>query len=298
MPKTKRAKPDKGAVQAPKGVRYFDHPMLVRHAEATRFLWGDDVSQQVSDFIYGRNERVASLIYALRPGGYFKSSTTWKSMFDQHRFYYVLQGHLTIHDPESGEVAQAVAGEAIYWRGAKWHFGYNFSQQETVVLDWYAPQERPPTVPEVEFGKTKPALKSIKNGRYELIGNWPAAMLAERRKALAEGGLVTIGRRDALHLIHGDERPIVESLYISTDQITAGVVDLMPGTKADPQSHPSDKIILVTAGRLNVYLPDSYDWFEANPRDCLFLPGGTRHQYWNYSDAPTSFAFSVVPRYR
>ena len=50
--------------------------------------------------------------------------------------------------------------------------------------------------------------------------------------------------------------------------------------------------------RLHVYLPDTHDWFEVNPKDCVFLPEGTRHQYWNYGDLPVTFAFAVSPRYR
>ena len=100
-------------VQAPKGVRMFREPMLVRHGEATRFLWGDAESQQVNDIIYGRNERIACLYFSLRPGGFFRSSKTWKALFDQHRFYYVVQGRLAIQDPERGDVAVAEAGEEV-----------------------------------------------------------------------------------------------------------------------------------------------------------------------------------------
>lgn len=285
-------------VQAPKDVRYFKEPMLVRYHEATRFLWGDEESQQVSDIIYGRGDRIASLTFSLAPGGYFKSSKAWKPLFDQHRFYYVVQGSLAIHDPERGEVAVAEACEAIYWRGAKWHFGYNFGQSETVVLDWYAPQERPPHVPEIEFGKTKPELKTVVNGRYDLIGRWPAALIETRDQLLRDGGMVTLGKRDALHLIVGDMAPAMASLYVSTDVMTAGVMELRPGSKTGPESHPGDEVLYVTAGRLHVYLPDSYDWFEVHPRDSVFLPEGIRHQYWNYGDQPTAFAFCVAPHYR
>jgi uncharacterized RmlC-like cupin family protein len=34
-----------------------------------------------------------------------------------------------------------------------------------------------------------------------------------------------------------------------------------------------------------------------NEWDLLYLPGGVQHQYWNYSDQPSSFAFMVVPTY-
>lgn len=285
-------------VQAPKGVRHFEEPMLVRHAEATRFLWGDEESHHVSDLIYGRGDRISSVTFALSPGGYFKASKAWKPLYDQHRFYYVVEGTLAIHDPEGGEVAVAGAGEAIYWKGVRWHFGYNFGSTETLVLDWYAPQERAPNVPELEFGKTKPELKSVVNGRYDLLGKWPATLPETRNRLLREGGVVTIGRRDALHLIAGDETPTLVSLYISTDLITAGTVGLLPGRRTEPESHPGDEVLYVTQGRLHVYLPDTYNWFEANTKDSLFLPEGTRHQYWNYGDQPVEFAFAVTPRYR
>lgn len=289
---------DKKPVQAPKGTRYFKEPMLVRYAEATRFLWGDAESGQVSDVIYGRGDRIASLVFSLAPGGWFKASKTWKPLFDQHRFYYVIQGSLTIHDPESGEVAVAGPGEAVYWHGAKWHFGYNFGQEETKVLDWYAPAERAAHIPEVEFGKTKPELKSVANGRYGLLGQWPAKAPEERTRLLREGGMVTLGRRDALHLIHGDRVSTQVSLYISTDVLTAGVMDLLPGVWSEPEAHPGDEVLYVTKGRLHVYLPDSFDWFEVHPHDSMFIPEGTHHQYVNYGDAPVEFAFAVSPMYR
>src|SRR5262245_42925728 len=97
----------KTLVNAPKGLVSFDGPRLVRYGEATRFLWGDETSGQVADVIYGRNAKIGALTYRLKPGGFFRSSQTWKSYFDQHRYYYVVEGELTIQDPGSGDVAVA-----------------------------------------------------------------------------------------------------------------------------------------------------------------------------------------------
>ncbi|MBM3584498.1 MAG: cupin domain-containing protein [Alphaproteobacteria bacterium] len=285
-------------VQAPRGVNPFRGPTLVRHGEAVRFLWGDAESQQVNDIVYGRNERIACLYFSLRPGGFFRSSKTWKSRFDQHRFYYVVQGRLAIHDPERGDVAVAEVGEAVYWRGAKWHFGYNMAEQETIVIDWYAPQERPPDVPEVTFAKTKPDLGRALDGRDDLIGQWPAAAIVTRAENLRDGHVVTLGPRDALHRMHGTHAPVVEALYISTADITCGRVALRPGLIAEPMRHPGDKVIFVLEGRVNVHLPDGFDWFEVNRWDCLYLPGGTNHVLVNYTGEPAEVLFSVVPTYR
>jgi quercetin dioxygenase-like cupin family protein len=282
---------------APKGVTSVKGPTLVRHRDAARFLWGDSKSGEVADVIYGRNEVIGTLIYRLRPGGYFKSSETWKSYFNQDRFYYVLQGELAVQDPSTGEIALARRGEAVYWRGAKWHFGYNFTKDETIVLDWYAPQERPPNVSELEFGATKPKFQTEKPGRVELLGKWPDALSSSRSEAETRGGLITARKADALHFIHGEQHPVMESLFVSTRELTAGTVDLPPAARSDNRSHPSDKVIFVTAGKLHVYLPESYDWFELDEWDVLYLPTNTAHQYWNSSGEPLSFAFMVVPKY-
>src|SRR5882724_8475461 len=282
---------------APKGVRMLKGPTLVRYAEATRFLWGDKDSGQVADVIYGRNEVIGALMFILRPGAYFKSSNSWKSFFNQNRYYYVLKGELTIQDPETGEVSVARAHEVVHWRGAKWHFGYNFTGEECVVLDWYAPQERPPNVTELEFGVTKPKFQSEKAGQHEYLGQWPEALATARSKALSEGGVVTLTKSDALHFIHGDEHPTRESLFVSTKDMTAGTVDLTAGARSDNRSHPSDKVIFTLSGKLHVYLPESYDWFELNEWDVLYIPANTPHQYWNYTATSSSFAFMVVPNY-
>lgn len=284
-------------INAPKGVAAFDKAKVVRYGDATRFLWGDDASGQVADVIYGRNEKIGALTYRLKPGGFFRSSETWKSYFDQHRYYFVVQGELTIHDPESGEVAIARVGEVIHWRGAKWHFGYNFTAEETIVLDWYAPQERPAHVTEVEFGKTKPIFASGKPGRLELLGQWPDALMRSRQEAHKTGGVLTITKSDALHFVHGERFPVRESLFVSSQELTAGTVDLISGARSEDRVHPSDKVIFNLLGRLHVYLPQTFDWFELNRWDVLYVPPNVPHQYWNYTSDPLRFAFMLVPSY-
>jgi quercetin dioxygenase-like cupin family protein len=282
---------------APKNLRIFKGPTQVRYREATRFLWGDKTSGEVADVIYGRNDVLGTLIYKLKPGGYFRSSDEWKSWFDQNRFYLVLKGELAVQDPATGEIAVARTGEAVHFRGAKFHSGFNFKSEECWVLDWYAPMERPPHVSELEFGRTKPKFQGSKPGRDDLLGHWPDARHAARTEAEAGGGMVTVRREEALHFIHGDDHPVLESVMVSSKEMTAGVVELMPGARSDDRVHPSDKVIFVTSGKLHVYLPQSFDWFELDAWDLLYLPAGTPHQYWNYTDQKLGFAFMVVPRY-
>jgi gentisate 1,2-dioxygenase len=288
---------DQKPVNSPKGVAAFDKAQLVRYADAARFLWGDEKSGQVADIIYGRNAAISALVFKLKPGGFFRSSDTWKSYFDQHRYYYVVQGELTIQDPSSGDVAVAKAGEVIHWQGAKWHFGYNFTSGETIVLDWYAPQERPPHIPEVVFAETKPSFRTGKAGRFDLLGKWPGNLAASREKTQQEGGVIAITQADALHFLYGETHPIRESIFVSSGELTAGVVDVVAGARSENRSHPGHKVIFNLTGQLHVYLPDSFQWFELNKWDVLYIPPNASHQYWSYTAEAAKFAFMVVPNY-
>jgi mannose-6-phosphate isomerase-like protein (cupin superfamily) len=277
---------------------FASDPMLVRRADARRFLWGDEESRQVSDLIYGRGERLSAVIYSLGPGHWFGASSAWKPLYDQHRFYYVVQGMLAIHDPEDGSVSIAHAGEAVTWRGARYHFGYNFGDEETVVLDWFAPPERPPDVPEISVSGAKRALGDFKGGRYELLGAWPDRYPTSRQEAFERGDVVTVGPGDALNLIHGSKRPMHVSILSSSDVLTAGTFALRASEASEPDEHPGDEVLFVLSGQLHVHLPESGEWFELAPLDCLFIPEGVPHQYWSYGAQATKAAFCVSPKYR
>lgn len=285
-------------LQVPKNVTKFDKPTLVRRGEAVRFLWGDDKAHYVPDLIYGRGERIAGLIYKLAPGEYFRTSETWRTIYDQDRYYYVVCGELTIQDPETGDIAVAKAGEAVYWHGARYHFGYNFNFEETLVLDWYAPPERASNVPEIVHSATKKQLKERIDGREDLLTNWPSGASADRAMRQKEGRVTTLRRADALPFILGEQAPVRMDIFVSSLNLTAGVFDLRPSIMSDPETHGGDETLFALEGAVHVYLPDSYDWFELHPLDCLYLPEGTRHQYANTGSALARAAFCVTPHYR
>jgi mannose-6-phosphate isomerase-like protein (cupin superfamily) len=278
--------------------RIFAGPELVRREQATQFLWGDAQAGFVSDAIYGRGERIAALVFTLRPGAHFGASATWKPIYDQHRFYYVVSGTLAIRDPESGEVAVARAGEAITWRGQRYHFGYNFGASETVVLDWYAPQERPPDVPELAVSAAKRELAELRPGRLDLLGSWPDARPRTRRASSEQGGVICVSEADALHLVHGEQQPLLVSVMASSPDLTAGVLTVPAGSIGEPDEHPGDEVLFALEGPLHVHLPETGDWFRLAPLDCVYLPSGTRHCYGSYGDAPARAAFCVAPGYR
>lgn len=285
-------------VQAPKNIRIFDKPTFVPRSEAVQFLWGDEDAHFVPDLVYGRGDRIAGLIYKLAPGELFKSSKTWRPLYDQDRYYYVVQGELTIQDPETGDIASAKAGEAVYWRGARYHYGYNFGMEETFVLDWYAPQDRAANVPEVESSLQKREPREFRAGRTDLLGKWPTNALQDLQVRLSEGRMVTLRKESALQFIHGEKDPVLMLLYASTDALTGGTFEIRPSVMAEVEIHPGDEVFFALEGCIHVYLPDSFEWFELHPLDCLYLPEGTAHRYCNTTGSMAKGAFCVAPRYR
>jgi quercetin dioxygenase-like cupin family protein len=279
--------------------RLFDHePMLVRRAEATPFLWGDEESGQVADLIYGRGHRISAVTFSLGPGRSFGWSSAWKPLYDQHRFYYVCQGAIAIHDPETGEVAVASAGEAVTWQGSRYHFGYNVGRDEALVLDWFAPPDRAPDVPEITTMPGKRPLGDIKGGRYELLGHWPDARSDVTATALSDRGMTTVGPTAALHLVQGATQPVLVSILSSSEDLTAGTFRIAAGRRSDPEQHPGDEVVYCIDGTLHVHLPESGAWYEVNRLDCLYVPEDTLHEYWSYGSEPASAVFCVAPRYR
>ncbi len=145
--------------------------------------------------------------------------------------------------------------------------------------------------------KTKPVLGQISPGRGDLLRHWPEMLGATRSRDYGDGSIVKLTPNDTLNFVQGEARPVLERLYVSTEELTGGVCTLMPGHRGENRTHPGEKIIFALNGRLNVYLPDTYDWFELHEKDALYLPSNTVHQCWNYGDKETSFAFKLVPTY-
>jgi len=276
----------------------FSAAASVRRRDATRFLWGDEESGQVADLIYGRGERVSAVTFSLGPGQWFGWSNDWKPLYDQHRFYYVVQGTLAIHDPETGEVEVASAGQAVTWQGARYHFGYNVGDDDVLVLDWFAPPERPADVPETAMMASKRPLGRVVGGRYDLLEHWPEARSEERRRAQADKSLTTVGPENALNLVFGSRSPLLVSILSSSEHLTGGTFSLRGATKSEPEQHPGDEVVFCLSGRLHVHLPETGGWFDLDPLDCAFVPAETSHEYWSYEAGRTSAAFCVAPGYR
>lgn len=280
---------------------FADEPRLVRKFEATRSLWGDHESGVAADIDYGRGELLSAVLLTLGPGRWFRSSDRWRAVppNEEHRFWFVVEGKVAMHDPETGDVAVAGPGEGITWRGMRYHFAYNLGDEEAVVIDWFAPSDRIPGVSEDDQAKAKRPLDGpIVGARQDLLAAWPDRRAEAIETAARVGSPLTVPPGSALQTIQGHERPMLVSIFTAGPKLTGGTFELRGGTSSDVEEHAGAEVVFATAGRLNVFLPRTRDWFELNRYDCLYIPPDTPHEYWSYGAERAVGVFCVAPCYR
>ena len=149
----------------------FDRPTLITYDAASRHLWGDKTSGQVSDWIYVSSNKIHQLVFGLAPGGWFRHSADYRTIFAADEIYYVLSGVLALNNPETGEVHRAVPGEAVFFRRDTWHHGYNQSSEPLRVIELFAPPPAQGT--SSAYARTKPLLQTNKTTQDEWLGRYP-----------------------------------------------------------------------------------------------------------------------------
>jgi quercetin dioxygenase-like cupin family protein len=266
-------------------------------SDVTLKLWGDPSSGQVNDHIYVSNEKIHQMIFTLPAGGRFGHSERNRTTFGADELYYVLKGTLVLANPETGEVHRAEAGESVFFGPDTWHHGFNVGTEELVVLEYFAPP--PATGTSQLYARNQPYLSETRYVQDHLLGRWPADAMDAATKFTQH----VIRPADTLWRLEGTEHQILVGLLLSTNELTVGHVDLLPGQRSDPHAHGGDQAGYVVQGRLNLYLPDQLSegkgngWFQMVPGDGFFVPAGMPHQYFNMSDSTARFVFGVAPAY-
>ncbi len=272
----------------------FDQPTHIPYADATLHLWGDADSGQVPDWIYVSSEKIHHLVFGLPPGGMFRHSQEFRTVFAADELMYVLSGTMVIADPEHGEVHRVERGDSIFFRRDTWHHAMNFGADQLRVLEFFAPP--PAAGTSSAYARTKDYLAEPTYRDRRWNGRWPMAS-AERAKA---SRMTVLGPADRLASLDGDGA-FVETL-VSTEHITAGTVTIPAGGRTQPRRHGGDATFHVLEGRINVLLTDGPDrngrrWFELQPEDGFFVPQGSGYELRNVTAAAGSVMFAVAPTY-
>ena len=266
-------------------------PGAVRAADATLKLWGDETAGYVNDWIYVSNEKIQQLVFSLAPGGRFGHSERSRTNLGADELFYVLSGVLALANPESGEVHRVEAGEAVWFGPDTWHHGVSQGTETLKVLEFFAPP--PATGSSQPYANTKPYLTTPTYVQDDWLGEWPAG--AERARELHTQHVIRPA--DVMWRLEGDEHQVLVGILLSTDQLTCGSVELLPGQRSDVRLHEGDCAGYVLEGRLNLVLLDGKRWFQVEPDDGFLVPAELPYQWFNMTDRPVRLLFGVAPTY-
>jgi quercetin dioxygenase-like cupin family protein len=265
----------------------FDQPTHLRYETVARHLWGDPAAGQVADWIYVSSNEIHQLVWGLAPGGAFRHSDEFRTIFAADLVYYVLSGTMVIVNPETGEAA--------FFRRDTWHHAFNYSKDALRVLEFFAPPPSQGT--SGAYARTKPLLTDNRYGIDAALGRWPLQR-AEIERVFT---IAMVRDPDLLWRYEGEQNQVLVGLLCSTEHLTVGKVLLLPGQRSDSFTHPGDKSLYVVQGMLNVLCPaksEGQKWFELKPQDGFYLPAGVPHQFHNITDQPVELIFGVAPAYR
>ncbi|HET7309307.1 MAG TPA: cupin domain-containing protein [Actinomycetota bacterium] len=271
-------------------------PGAVPASKAVLKLWGDERSGQVHDLIYVSNEKLQLMLFSMPPGGWFGHSEDHRTVLAADELYCVLRGTLVLANPETGEVHRIGRGEAISFGRDTWHHGFNHGTEPVEVLEFFAPP--PATGTSQPYARTRPYLSESTYVRDAWLGRWPQSA----KEARAEDTQHPV--EDILWRLEGTDDPVLVGIYLSTSELTAGSLDVLPGQRSDPLVRGGDEAGYVVSGRMSLFLPEDPDpdgpgngWHVVEAGDGWFVPAGMPHRYFNMGDEPVHALFGVAPGY-
>ena len=254
----------------------FDAPTVVRAADAVRHTWGDEEAGFVDDLIYVSSKQLHVIVFSLPPGGAFRHSDSFRTIFAADELLHVLQGTLVLANPETGEVVRAEPGESVFFRRDTWHHGFSYGDEELRVLEFFAPP--PATGTSGAYAQTKPYLSESVYADDALVGRLVDRPEPRSFRLLRPG--------DAAWRLDLD---VLVGLLVSTEHLTVGTVRVLPGRPSVAESHGGDELLYVLRGEMHVSAGD----VEAtlSPGDGISIPAGTSHRYGGAGEA----IFGVAP---
>jgi quercetin dioxygenase-like cupin family protein len=261
----------------------FDAPTAIRASDAVRHTWGDEEAGFVEDWIYVSSELIHAIVFGLAPGGAFRHSESFRTVFAADELLHVLQGTLVLANPETGEVVRAEPGESVFFRRDTWHHGFSYGDDPLRVLEFFAPP--PATGTSGAYARTRPYLERSVYARDGIVGK-----LVEATPRPASMRLLR--RADSVWRLDLD---VLVGLLVSTEHLTVGTVTVPAGHTSLVETHDGEELLYATRGELRVEA-GGVDT-TLSPGDAFLVPSGTTHRYGATGRGVAEAIFGVAPSF-
>ena len=263
----------------------YDAPTLVSRAEITHHVWGDAQSGFVGDWLYASTDKIHVIEFGLAPGGWFRHSPAFRTVFAADEVLFVLQGAMLACNPKTGEVVECVAGESVFFRKDTWHHVRAQGTEPLRVLEFFAPPPSQGT--SGSYAMKQPYLDAPVYRRDELLGNCIGAAPLKT--------LQRIGPRERTLRLEGE---IAVGLIVSTEHLTVAELQVPAGAAGPRTSHGGDAMLVGLGGELMVRTQwkSQSKSFELGPGDAVFVPQSGQYEVLSFSKAATAL-LGVAPKY-
>jgi mannose-6-phosphate isomerase-like protein (cupin superfamily) len=272
----------------------FAGAAAIRYADIPRILWGDMQSGEVADWTYASTDKIHQLVFGLPPGGSFRHSDRFRTIFAADILYHVLSGMLVMSNPQTGEAHVVRPGESVFFRRDTWHHGHNYSTDPLRVLEYFAPPPSQGT--SRKYAQTRPNLTEICTAQDEWLGRWPASSHEAAQRATFR----VVRDADACVRLEGAQQQMLVELFVSTEHLTAGRMTLPPGRRSQTRAYGGDLALYLQEGDLFVRAGRESDQcvFQIGPQDGFYLPAGVPVEFHNFGSQICRYLFGVAPDYR
>jgi quercetin dioxygenase-like cupin family protein len=256
----------------------YTAPTAIQRAAVTRHLWGDEESGVVADLIYASTGAIHALVFILPPGGAFRHSPEYRTVFGADEVLHVLSGTMEIANPETGEVKQVPRGGSVFFGPDTWHHVFARGGEPLQVLEFLAPP--PASGSTGAYARTRPYLEHS----------------VYTRDADREG-------EDTLHVLRDEDIAWHRDLGVrsgtlaETPRLAVSTVEIAPAEASAWHAHGGDELLYVLDGRLWVRAEqaDATYVFELGAEDACLLPAGSDHEYRNYGAVPARTLVGIAP---
>jgi quercetin dioxygenase-like cupin family protein len=252
-------------------------PTAIRRSAVTRHLWGDEESGVVADLIYASTEAIHALVFILPPGGAFRHSEEFRTVFGADELLHVLSGTMRLANPETGEVQHVARGGSVFFGPDTWHHAFAEGDEPLQVLEFLAPP--PASGSTGAYARTRPYLERPIYTREQ--GDGPVTLRVVRDEDV-------VSRRDL---------GVRAGTLAETPRLVVQAIHVEPGEASTWHAHEGDELLYVLAGTLWVRArhADATHVFELGPEDACLLPAGSEHEYRNYGAVTVETLVGVAP---
>ena len=260
----------------------FHEPTHIRYKNMETYMWGDDEAGKVRDWIYVSNESLHQIIFGIEPGGNFKHSDQYRTIFGADELLYVLSGVLIINNPETGETHKVLPGESVFFQKDTWHHAFNYSGEYLQVLEFFSPP--PITGTSGAYAKEKKLLTNLKYKRDNFL--FPSEQFKN------ENSFKILRKNEYILSLEGANQETLIATLVKTKNLDVKIINLKSLQESNVFNFKKNTSYLSLNDNLEIII-DNNKQFLLSKKDGMYLPKNCSFKIKNLNNYDANIIFCI-----